>query len=303
VLGRIPQLLREEQPDIFHTHLPRADFLGAVGHCFASRLPWICSVHAIYSRSWSGRWTLPLFDRIWRRADAVIAISQAVKDWLVQERQVPAGKVTVIHYGIEAERFTQPQSTRDSQDLRHRQLVVGTLGRLEPRKGHEILVHAMPDVLQQVPQAALRIAGHDPWGYGQTLQASIAESGVEEQVRLIGFESDVPAFLHSLDVFALASRSEGFGQVLIEAMAAGKPVVASRIAPLTEIVVDGDTGLLVEPENPKAFAEAIVWLLTHPNAAQHMGRCGQERVRHHFSAAQMAAQTLALYQQVLTAHR
>ena len=122
-------------------------------------------------------------------------------------------------------------------------------------------------------------------------------------MRLIGFESDVPAFLHTLDVFALASRSEGFGQVLIEAMAAGKPVVASRIAPLTEIVVDGDTGLLVEPENPKAFAEAIVWLLTHPNVAQQMGRRGQKRVRDHFSAEQMAAETLALYQQVLSAQR
>jgi glycosyltransferase involved in cell wall biosynthesis len=301
VLGRIPRLLRTEQPEILHTHLPRADFLGAVGHRFCSRISWICSVHDIYSRSWSGSWTLPLFDRIWRRADAVIAISHAVKDWLVQERHVPAEKVTVIHYGIEVERFTRPQPTRDSQDLLHRQLVIGTLGRLEPRKGHEYLIRAMPDVLQQVPQAMLRIAGHDPWGYGKTLQAIIAESGANEQVRLIGFESDVPAFLHTLDVFALASRSEGFGQVLIEAMAAGKPVVASRIAPLSEIVVDGDTGLLVEPENPKAFAEAIVWLLTHPNVAHQMGLRGQKRVRDHFSAEKMAAETLALYQQVLSA--
>jgi glycosyltransferase involved in cell wall biosynthesis len=303
VLGRIPRLLRAEQPDLFHTHLPRADFLGAVGHCFDSHIPWICSVHDIFSQSWSGSWTLPLFDRVWRRADAVIAISHAVKDWLVRERHVPAEKVTVIHYGIEAERFARPQPTWNGQDLRHRQRVVGTIGRLEPRKGHEYLIRAMPDVLQQVPQATLHIAGHDPWGYGQTLQACIAEIEAEEQVRLIGFESDVPAFLHTLDVFALASRSEGFGQVLIEAMAAGIPVVASRIAPLSEIVVDGDSGLLVEAENPKAFAEAIIWLLTHPNAAQHMGRRAQERVRHHFSAEQMATKTLALYQQVLSARR
>ena len=78
-------------------------------------------------------------------------------------------------------------------------------------------------------------------------------------------------------------------------------MVASRIAPLTDIVVDGDTGLLVEPENPKAFAEAIVWLLTHPNVAQQMGLRGQKRVRDHFSAEKMAAETLALYQQVLSA--
>jgi glycosyltransferase involved in cell wall biosynthesis len=210
--------------------------------------------------------------------------------------------VTVIYYGIEAERFAQPQPPRDVQDLPDRPLIVGTIGRLEPRKGHEYLIRAMPAVLQQVPQATLRIAGHDPWRHGQTLQAAIAESGVEEHVRLIGFESDVPAFLHTLDVFALASRSEGFGQVLIEAMAAGKPVVASRIAPLSEIVVDGDSGLLVEPENPKAFADAIRWLLTHPREAMAMGRRGQERVRSHFSAERMAAETLSFYGTLLGAH-
>jgi glycosyltransferase involved in cell wall biosynthesis len=303
VFGRIGRLLRAEQPDILHTHLPRADFAGAVGRLLYRRIPWVCSVHDIYSRSWSGSWTLPLFDRLWRRADAIIAISHAVKDWLIQERRVPADNVTVIHYGIEPQRFAQPQPTSDEQSSAHRQAVVGTIGRLEPRKGHEYLIRAMPDVLRWVPQATLRVAGHDPWGYGSTLQAVVAELGVEAQVRLVGFISDVPAFLHALDVFALASRSEGFGQVVIEAMAAGKPVVASRIAPLTEIVVDGDTGLLVEPENPKAFAEAIVWLLTHPDAAQRMGRRGQERVRQHFSAEQMAAKTLALYQQVLSARR
>jgi glycosyltransferase involved in cell wall biosynthesis len=303
VLGRIPWLLRAEQPDILHTHLPRGDFAGALGHCIYPRIPWICSVHDIYSRSWSGSWTLPLFDRIWRRADAVIAISYAVKDWLVQEQRVSADKVTVIHYGIEPERFARPQFLPDEQALPHRQAVVGTIGRLEPRKGHEYLIRAMPDVLSRVPQATLRIAGHDPWGYGQVLRGVIDALGVEEQVRLVGFERDVPAFLHGIEVFTLASRSEGFGQVVIEAMAAGKPVVASHIAPFTEIVVDGGTGLLVEPENPKAFAEAIAWLLTHPEAALRTGRLGQERVRLHFSAEQMATRTLALYQQVLSARR
>jgi glycosyltransferase involved in cell wall biosynthesis len=303
VLGRIPWLLRAEQPDILHTHLPRADFAGALGHCFYPRIPWICSVHDIYSRSWSGSWTLPLFDRIWRRANAVIAISYAVKEWLVQERRVPADKVTVIHYGIEPDRFARPQFLLDEHALPRRQAVVGTIGRLEPLKGHEYLIRAMPDVLSQVPQATLRIAGHDPWGYGQVLRAVIAALGVDGQVQLVGFESDVPAFLHGIEVFTLASRSEGFGQVVIEAMAAGKPVVAGRIAPFTEIVVDGGTGLLVEPENPKAFAEAIVWLLTHAEVAQRMGRLGQERVRHHFSAEQMAARTLAHYEHVLSARR
>jgi len=302
-IPRLFRLLRAHQPALIHTHLPRADFVGAFSRLLSPTVPWIASVHDIYNRSWSGSWTLPLFNYVWRRADAVIAISQAVQDWLLRERRFPAANVTVIHYGIEAEGFDLRHVPEGSPRGLGGSIVIGSVGRLEPRKGHEDLIRAMPDILRQVPQATLCIAGHDPWGYGPTLQAVIAELGVEAQVQLVGFENDVPAFLHALDIFALASRSEGFGQVVIEAMAAGKPVVASRIAPLTEIVMDGETGLLVEPENPKAFAEAIVWLLTHREAAQHMGRCGQERVRNHFSAEQMAAKTLALYQQVLSARR
>lgn len=302
-IPRLFRLLRAHRPALIHTHLPRADFVGAIAHHLYPAIPWITSVHDIYSRSWSGRWTLPLFNYVWRRADAVIAISQAVQDWLLRECRFPAANVTVIHYGIEAEGFDLRHVPEDSPQCLGGSSVIGSMGRLEPRKGHEDLIRAMPDILRQVPQATLRIAGHDPWGYGPTLRVVIAELGVGARVQLVGFENDVPAFLHALDIFALASRSEGFGQVVIEAMAAGKPVVTSRIAPLTEIVVDGETGLLVEPENPKAFAEAIVWLLTHPEAAQHMGRCGQERVRNHFSAERMAAKTLALYQQVLSARR
>jgi glycosyltransferase involved in cell wall biosynthesis len=97
-------------------------------------------------------------------------------------------------------------------------------------------------------------------------------------------------------VFAFASRSEGFGQVIIEAMAAGKPVLASKIAPITEIVRDGETGILVNPDDPQAFADAITWLVTHPEQAQQMGRRGQERVYSHFSAQRMADETVSLYQ-------
>jgi glycosyltransferase involved in cell wall biosynthesis len=159
----------------------------------------------------------------------------------------------------------------------------------------------MPAVLERAPHATLMIAGHDPWGYGESLQALINGLELQKQVRLVGFQRDVPAFLQALDVFAFASRSEGFGQVVIEAMAAEKPVVVSRIPPLTEIVVDRESGLLVDPDDPQAFANALVWLLTHPEEAQHMGKRGQERAWQQFSAARMGEETLALYAAVLDA--
>lgn len=242
---------------------------------------------------------LPVFNWIWRHANTVIAISHAVEDWLVNDGYLPPEKVKVIHYGIDVERFAQANSDRRRDRGLDGHAVIGSIGRLEPNKGHATLIRAMPLVLKEVPNALLLIAGHDPSGYGKTLQALIDHLELNKSVRLVGFQSDVPSFLHTLDVFAFASFSEGFGQVVVEAMAAGKPVVASNIPPLTEIVVDGETGLLAELDNPPAFAKAISWLLTHPKEAQQMGRYGQERVLLKFSSSAMTEKTLSLYQELL----
>jgi glycosyltransferase involved in cell wall biosynthesis len=296
-LGKIARVLREERPDILHTHLPRADFAGAFARVFHPGLVWVCSVHAIYSENWSGRWSLPFFNLLWRRADVMLCISHAVRDWLVG-RGVPPDKARMIHYGIEPEKFSESRVNLREQWGLNDHAVIGSIGRLEPRKGHDLLIQAMPELCKHVPSARLLIAGHDPWGYGATLRRLIDLLGLGEKVRLVGFQNDIVAFLSALDVFAFASSSEGFGQVVVEAMAMGKPVVASRIPPLTEIVVDGETGLLVEPEKPKAFADAITGLLMDPNQRQCMSRLAHQRVQRHFAADRMAAETLALYDEL-----
>jgi glycosyltransferase involved in cell wall biosynthesis len=295
---QLHRLLKQEKPDILHTHLPRADLLGFLTRLSGFSSPWVCSVHDIHSKSWRGRWALPFFGSVWRRADKVIAISEAVKSWLVQGYGLESEKVQVVYYGIEPERWCSP-----SRDLRFEwklaeKLLVGSVGRLESRKGHDLLIRAMPFIAQRFPQTMLLIAGHDPWGYGRVLESLVTQLGMEKHVRFLGFQDDVPSFLHAIDVFAFASRSEGFGQVVIEAMAAGKPVVVSRIAPLTEIVIDGETGFYAEPENPESFAEKILWLLSHREEAQNMGKRGQEVVKKRFSAETMAFVVLAIYQEV-----
>lgn len=294
---KVARVLHSERPDILHTHLPRADFAGAFARVFHPGLVWVCSVHAIYSEVWSGRWSLPLFNLLWRRADVMLCISHAVREWLVG-RGVPPDKARVIHYGIEPEKFSEPRVNLREQWGLNDNAVVGSIGRLEPRKGHDLLIQAMPELCMRVPSARLLIAGHDPWGYGATLGRLIDRLGLGEKVRLVGFQTDVVSFLNALDVFAFASSSEGFGQVLVEAMAAGKPVVASRISPLTEIAVDGDTGLLVERGNPRAFADALIQLIKDPLKRERMGLRGRERVEKFFTAERMAGETLALYKEL-----
>jgi glycosyltransferase involved in cell wall biosynthesis len=300
-ITRLMRLVGTERPTILHTHLPRADLAGVFGRLFNPTLPWICSVHDIHDKSWSGRWTLPAFNFVWSRADRVVAISHAVKDWLIEERSVPREKVMVIHYGIEPDRFRFAEHETDLRrtwNLESRDLI-GAIGRLEPRKGHDCLIRAMPEIKKGFPDAMLLIAGHDPWGYGKDLQSLINTLGLHQDVRLVGFQSDIPAFLGALDVFAFATHSEGFGQVIVEAMAAAKPMVVSKVAPLTEIVVGGETGMLAEPQNPTAFAKAIKQLLTHRQESQQMGERARERVHSHFSAQRMAEETLSLYHSML----
>jgi glycosyltransferase involved in cell wall biosynthesis len=297
---RLIRLLKEDRPDVLHTHLPRADFGGAIGHWIYPNIPWICSIHGVYSTHWSGRWSLPMFDFVWRRADAIVAISQAVKDWLVQERRIPSERIEVIYYGIEPNRLAKENyNPRRHWDLDGK-FVIGSIGRLEPLKGFQTLIQAMPILLQELPNASLVIAGHDPWGYGKALDTLIEQLQLSRHVRLVGFESDVPSFLHSIDVFAFASTSEGFGQVVIEAMAAEKPVVVSKIPPLTEIVVHDESGFLVDPGNPAAFAETIVSLLKNEQQARRIGEQGAKRVRDVFSAERMTQKTLQLYGTLLS---
>lgn len=297
-LGKIGRLLKAERPDILHTHLPRADCAGAFAQIFYPNLVWLSTVHDIYDQSWSGRWALPFLNLVWRRADRIVAISEAVKHWLVNERSVRNERVRVIHYGIEPkEFFTSKVDFRHGWGLADK-AIIGSIGRLEPRKNHQCLIAAMPQICKAVPNAILLIAGHDPWEYGATLRRQIDELGLGEKVRLIGFQNDVASFFNTLDVFAFPTKSEGFGQVIIEAMAMRKPVVASAISPLTEIAVDGETGLLVESGSPRAFADAIVQLIKDPLKRERMGLRGRKRVEKFFTAEKMAAQVSAVYEKL-----
>jgi len=289
------------RPDLVHTHLPRADLAGGFVKLRRPSLPWVVSMHNIYTAdSWSAAGLLPFLDLVWRRADGVIAISQAVADWLVRARRVSADRVRVIHYGIEPEPFLAPHpDARTRWGLPDGPLVTA-IGRLTPHKGFATLITAWRTVRDRMPNAMLVIAGWDVGGYRQELQSLVEALHLPAAVRLVGFVDDVPAFLAAGDVFALPSTSEGFGQVVIEAMAAARPVVVSRIPPLTEIVADGDTGLLVPPEDADALAAAILSLLETPCHAGEMGARARARVLAEFSAARMAEQTLAIYQRLVS---
>jgi glycosyltransferase involved in cell wall biosynthesis len=164
-------------------------------------------------------------------------------------------------------------------------LVVCSVGSLTHRKGHDILLRALAEVAVSRSDVIGWVAGPadlEP-GYAKEVAALAEELGLADRVRLLGHRVDVPDLLAACDSFALASRYEGFGLVLAEAMAAGKPVVATTVGASGEVVADGETGLLVPSEDAHALAEALLSLASDPERCREMGRAGRRRVDEHFT--------------------
>lgn len=277
-------LIRRWRPHIVHTH-------GALSGRIAARLAGARVVYtkhglaaaveaSVQVRS-PGGWLRRQAVR--RFADRIVAVSAAVRDALIAQGADP-GVVRVIPGGVDLRAYAELPPPVPG--------VVGALGRLEREKGFDVLLDAMAELRGE----ARLILGGD----GSQRQALAARVQAEElPVELTGFVAEVPAFLGRTGVFVLPSRSEGLGLVAVEAMAAGRPVVASCTGGLPEVVVDGETGLLVEPEDPVALARAIRMLLADPDRAARMGAAGRQRVRERFSAERMARETAALYEELM----
>jgi glycosyltransferase involved in cell wall biosynthesis len=296
---RLYRFVKVYQPDLLHSHLPRSDFAGVIIKKIFPRCVWICTLHDAHIKgNYSGYWIFHYFSKVWRVSDHVIAVSSAVFDWATRQIKIPANKMSVIHHGIQCQGISmREQRTVSTLDPRYR--YIGCLARYEPRKGIEYLIRAMPKIIGQCPNARLAVAGSNPNGYKESLLSLATELNVDAYISFQDFCEEPVDFLSALEVFAFASISEGFGLVLLEAMRAGLPIVASNIAPINQIVLQNETGLLVESKDPAAFAEAIVHLLRDPHVGQRMGQEGHNRCVNHFSEEVMAHTVETLYFQLL----
>jgi glycosyltransferase involved in cell wall biosynthesis len=219
-------------------------------------------------------------------AHRIVAVSEAVKRSLVGAGADPE-RVRVIPGGIELETYATVAPPVPG--------VVATLGRLSREKGMDVLVEAMA---QLKGEARLVIGGDGP--QREALVQQVQALGLQESVTFAGFVDDVPAFMGQTGLFVSASRSEGLGLVILEAMAAGRPVVGTQVGGVPEVVVDGETGILVSPEDPAALACAIRRILGDPALAQRLGAAGRKRVDEVYSAGHMARLSAALYEELAT---
>lgn len=280
-------------PDVVHSHLPRADLAASIVKRMLPDTIWISTVHDAYIKGvYSGYWVFRWLNWNWRLADHIVAVSGHAQRWVLDVLRLPETKTSIIYHGI-ARLPADLQAQAAISDAHP--FLIGCLARFEPRKGIATLIKAMVGVCAKHPGARLVIAGSDPAGYADEMRSLADALHVGHAVDIQGF-CDAPFdFLRRLDVFAFASVSEGFGIVLLEAMAVGLPVVASDIYPLNHIVVQGETGMLANPDEPEAFAAALIHLQKNPDLAYRMGEAGRRRCLKEFSEEKMLKATESLY--------
>jgi glycosyltransferase involved in cell wall biosynthesis len=265
--------------DLVHTHLVHADVYGALG---ARRL-----VSTKHNDDPFRTGPFRFVERaLTHRAGRVVAITHALARFLIDRIGLPREKVTTIHYGLDdlprAWGENPPSPVRDEARL------LLAVCRLERQKGVDVAVRALPRVRERHPDAELVVLGEGPERPAlERLAADLAAP-----VHLLGRVPDVAPWLRRADLLVHPARWEGFGLALLEAMLAALPVVATSVSSIPEVVVDGETGRLVPPDDPAALADAIAAVLDAPSG---LGTAGRARARSEFSVARMADATLAAY--------
>ncbi len=234
-------------------------------------------------------------------AARVIANSQATADHLPC-----AGKVTVLPNAIDVSRFDpnmDGRTLRQQYNIPQDASVVGMVGRLRPWKGQHRFIQMAAQVSQQMPETRFLIVGGSSFGvedgYAEEVQAAAVKSGLDNRLIFTGHLDDVRPALAAMNVFVHPGDPEPFGLVNIEAMAMAKPVAAFAHGALPEIVVDGETGLLVPPNDMEALATAVLTLLRQPEKVREMGRYGRQRVQNQFNIQRYIRQLSDLYREIL----
>jgi len=301
IVLRLRSLMRRHRVDAVQSHMGEANLLGTLAAWLAGVPRRFPTFHSLVFTARSGaddrrnrlaRRTLRAFSRI---ATRFVAISEAVRQKVIADTGVAPERVVTVRNGIEIPPPADPAQrgrSRAELGLAADDPVAICVGRLSAAKGHPHLLRAVALLAAGMPRLVVLLVGDGE--ERASLEALARELGVAQHVRFLGFRSDVAGLLAAADVFVLPSNWEGLPVALLEAMAAGLPAVATRVAGTVEVIADG-AGLLVPPQDPSALAAALRSLLTDRDEAARMAERGQADVRAHFGIAAVCARYVELY--------
>lgn len=298
------RLIRQMRPHIVHTHTAKAGTLGRL----AARLAGVpVVIHTYHGHVFQGYFS-PVKTRLFlsierglaRWTDRLLTVSEAVRRDLLLQRIGSPERLRVVPLGLDLDPFLHCDGLRGQLRVElgvGDTPLVGIVARLVPIKRHEDFLAAAAAVVRRLSACRFLVVGDGE--LRDSLKARVRALGLDGRVHFLGWRGDLPRLYADLDLVVLTSASEGLPVSLIEAMAAARPVVATRVGGVPDLVEDGVTGLLVPPGDPGALAEAIVALLADPERRRHMGEAGRKRVYPAFSASRLLADMDRLYAELL----
>ena len=301
---KIYRLLRREGFDLVHTHTSKAGILGRVAARLAGVPHIVHTPHGQAFNGYAGRAMTTLFVLLERWAatftDRIIGLTdREIRDNLERRIGEPEQFVN-IPSGIDLKRFETSEreagNVKASLGLSPSVRLIGSVGRLEPIKGHAYLLDAFAILAPRFPDLYLALVGDGE--LLPELRSRAENAGLTDRVLFLGWREDVPALLHAFDLFVFPSLSEGMGRALVEAMAAGLPVVATKAASIPEVLADGEAGYLVEPSSGASLAAGIEKVLLDRELQSRLVKAGRERARD-YSVEAMLQKIEAVYQDVL----
>jgi glycosyltransferase involved in cell wall biosynthesis len=302
----LTRFLRKQRYHIVHTHNSKAGFIGRLAARWAGVPIIVHTVHGFAFHDREPAWRQILFRNLERLAsrwcDKMVFISQPLIDWALRERIARKEKIQKIYSGIELDHFEpvpegEKKALKEAWGIREEAPVVGIVSKLWEGKGHTVLIHAFEGLKREIPEAVLVIAGE---GYLRDKLSDLVDRlGLKGSVLFTGFQMDVRRIIATFDVAVLPSFFEGMGRVLLEAMAMGKPVVASSVGGIPDLVHHGKTGFLVTPGSVSELKSGLLTLIRNKALAKEMGEEGRMRISEEFSAGRMAQSIEKLYRELL----
>ena len=299
MIYKVYQLLQKRHIDIVHTTLFYADIIGA----YTAKLVGIKRVvswDAMTAPYHYGMKNLLAYRLASKWFTVSAAVSQAIREKIVQERHVPVEKTTTIHYGVDLQHFkdTRNDAYRKKLGFHSKDIVLGTVARLSEQKGHWYLIDAVKEVVRKYPNIHVLFIGDGP--LRKELELQVKRHGLDSIIQFLGFRSDIKELLGVFDIFILPSLFEGLPNVILEAMACGKPVIATNVSGIPEVVVDHQTGILIPPKDSDAIVQAIFEMLQDPGKIKMMGRMSRERVEKKFNLEGQVNAFIRLYEKMLS---
>lgn len=292
VIGQARDKLREYRIESLQSH-------GYKGHivCLALKkmtgLPWVAFVHGWTTEDLKVRFYNQIDRSIVRFADKIVPVSEALRQRLNIERKAENKMITIRNAAdlIDINRNFEEQRKRFG--LSSTDVVVGVVGRLSPEKGHRYFIEAFDLAVKGRPNLKALFVGDGP--ERRSLTEMIGNRGLGDKIVLTGYQKDVSSFYHTFDIVALPSLMEGMPNAALEAMTFAKPVIASRVGGIPEVVLDGNTGTLVEPRDREALAKALSELIDNPQKMMKFGKAGKMRAESEFNPSARTARIISLH--------